>query len=207
MNRNILFYSRCLLAFVAILGTTLQIYLYGAGMLLYYIVLSNLLVAVFSVYMVVAMYHKKDLQNQSFLRVKAGVTMSIMITFVIYHFMLAPLVTDFWRLENILCHYIVPLYFFIDTLLIDHQSQYRWYDPIFWTVLPVLYMIFALFNGLVVKIPIPAAVDSPFAYFFLNVTKYGWQFVLTYAAGIFVSYVLAGYVFYMVKSLSWKRKD
>ena len=95
MNRNILFYSRCLLAFVAILGTTLQIYLYGAGMLLYYTVLSNLLVAVFSVYMVVAMYQKKDLQNQSFLRVKAGVTMSIMITFVIYHFMLAPLVTDF----------------------------------------------------------------------------------------------------------------
>ncbi len=207
MNRNILFYSRCLLAFVAILGTTLQIYLYGAGMLLYYTVLSNLLVAVFSVYMVVAMYQKKDLQNQSFLRVKAGVTMSIMITFVIYHFMLAPLVTDFWRLENILCHYIVPLYFFIDTLLIDHQSQYRWYAPIFWTVLPVFYMIFALFNGLVVKIPIPAAVDSPFAYFFLNVTKYGWQFVLTYAAGIFVSYVLAGYVFYMVKSLSCKRKD
>jgi len=195
------------MAFVAILGTTLQIYLYGAGMLLYYTVLSNLLVAVFSVYMVVAMYQKKDLQNQSFLRVKAGVTMSIMITFVIYHFMLAPLVTDFWRLENILCHYIVPLYFFIDTLLVDHRSQYRWYDPILWTILPVFYMIFALFNGLVVKIPIPAAVDSPFAYFFLNVTKYGWQFVLTYAAGIFVSYVLAGYVFYMVKSLSWKRKD
>ncbi len=172
-NQSFLFYSRCLLAVLAITGTALEIFKYGIGMLMYYTVQSNLLVSVFAVYMVYAMYKGLDLQSAKFLRLKAAVTMSIMITCVVYHFMLAPLVDDFWRVENLLCHYIVPLYFLLDTLLVDRQGQYKWFDPIWWTILPVLYMIFGLVNGLFIKIPIPDAKDSPFAYFFLNVPKYG----------------------------------
>ncbi len=200
-KEKLVFASRVLLAFLAVLGTSMEIYKYGIGMLMYYTVQSNLLVALFSLYMVWAMWQQKDLQSRTFLRIKAAVTMSIMITFVIYHLLLAPIATDIWRVENILCHYIVPLYFFFDTLFIDCQGQYRWFDPIWWTALPVAYMIFGLVNGLVVKIPIPDAVDSPFAYFFLNVTKYGWQFVLTYCGVIFVIYLMAGFLLWGIKSL------
>ncbi|MGT2716757.1 Pr6Pr family membrane protein [Streptococcus respiraculi] len=202
-----LFYSRCLLAVLAIIGTTLEIVKHSIGMLMYYTVQSNLLVSLFSVYMVYAMYQKKDLQRQSFLRLKAAVTMSIMITCVIYHFMLAPLATDFWRVENLLCHYIVPLYFLLDTLFVDKQGQYKWFDPIWWTALPVAYLAFALINGLVIKLPIPDAKDSPFAYFFLNVPKYGWHYVLTYAATIFIAYLLAGYGLLLVKAINTRQKS
>lgn len=204
--QNKLFYSRCLLALLAIIGTTLEILKYGIGMLLYYTVQSNLLVALFSTYMVYAMYRKQDLQHRGFLRLKAAVTMSIMITCVIYHFMLAPLATDFWRVENLLCHYIVPLYFLLDTLLIDRKKQYKWFDPIWWTALPVAYLAFALFNGLVIQLPIPDAKDSPFAYFFLNVPKYGWAYVLTYATKIFLAYLLAGYGLLLVKSVAFPKR-
>lgn len=115
-NQTFLLYSRCLLAVLAITGTALEIIKYGIGMLMYYTVLSNLLVSVFSVYMVYAMYKGLDLQTAKFLRIKAAVTMSIMITCVVYHFMLAPIADDFWRVENMLCHYIVPVYFLLDTL-------------------------------------------------------------------------------------------
>ncbi|MGT2950804.1 hypothetical protein BU202_05030 [Streptococcus cuniculi] len=199
------FYSRCLLAVLAIIGTTLEIVKHGIGMLLYYTVQSNLLVSLFATYMVYALYQGKDLQSRGFLRLKAAVTMSIMITCVIYHFMLAPLATDFWRVENLLCHYIVPLYFLLDTLFIDRQRQYKWFDPIWWTALPVAYLAFALVNGLIIKLPIPDAKDSPFAYFFLNVPKYGWQYVLTYAATIFVAYLLSGYGLLLVKSIKFPR--
>lgn len=201
-DQSKLFFSRCLLATLAIIGTTLEIAKHGLGMLLYYTVQSNLLVALFSTYMVYAMYQKKDLQRQSFLRLKAAVTMSIMITCVIYHFMLAPLATDFWRVENLLCHYIVPLYFLLDTLLVDKKRQYKWFDPIWWTALPVTYLAFALINGLFIQLPIPDAKDSPFAYFFLNVPKYGWHYVLLYAATIFIAYLLAGYVLLGLKSVT-----
>ncbi|MBF0775518.1 hypothetical protein BVE84_04055 [Streptococcus azizii] len=205
--QNKLFYSRCLLALLAIIGTTLEILKYGVGMLLYYTVQSNLLVALFATYMVYAMYRKQDLQHRGFLRLKAAVTMSIMITCVIYHFMLAPLATDFWRVENLLCHYIVPLYFLLDTLLIDQKKQYKWFDPIWWTALPVAYLAFALLNGLVIQLPIPDAKDSPFAYFFLNVPKYGWAYVLTYATKIFLAYLLAGYGLLLVKSVAFPKRE
>ncbi|MCK4025482.1 Pr6Pr family membrane protein [Streptococcus iners] len=204
-NQTILFYSRCLLAVLAITGTVLEILKYGIGMLMYYTVLSNLLVSVFAVYMVLAMKKGEDLQAPRFLRIKAAVTMSIMITCVVYHLMLAPLADDFWRVENMLCHYIVPIYFLLDTLLVDRQQQYKWFDPIWWTLLPVLYMIFGLVNGLFIKIPIPDAKDSPFAYFFLNVPKYGWPYVLTYAGTIFVAYLVFGFVLTGVKSLNVRR--
>lgn len=201
-NQSLLFYSRCLLAALAITGTALEIIKYGIGMLMYYTVQSNLLVSVFAVYMVYAMYKGHVLQSAKFLRIKAAVTMSIMITCVVYHFMLAPLADDFWRVENLLCHYIVPLYFLLDTLLVDSQRQYKWFDPIWWTLLPILYMIFGLVNGLFIKIPIPDAKDSPFAYFFLNVPEYGWNFVLTYAGTIFVAYLVFGFILTGVKSLN-----
>lgn len=204
-NQTILFYSRCLLAVLAITGTVLEIVKYGIGMLMYYTVLSNLLVSVFAVYMVLAMKKGEDLQAPRFLRIKAAVTMSIMITCVVYHLMLAPLADDFWRVENMLCHYIVPIYFLLDTLLVDRQQQYKWFDPIWWTLLPVLYMIFGLVNGLFIKIPIPDAKDSPFAYFFLNVPKYGWPYVLTYASTIFVAYLVFGFVLTGVKSVNLRR--
>ncbi|HEM5983997.1 TPA: Pr6Pr family membrane protein [Streptococcus suis] len=204
-NQSFLFYSRCLLAALAITGTALEIIKYGIGMLMYYTVQSNLLVSVFAVYMFYAMHKGHVLQSAKFLRIKAAVTMSIMITCVVYHFMLAPLADDFWRVENLLCHYIVPLYSLLDTLLVDRQQQYKWFDPIWWTLLPILYMIFGLVNGLFIKIPIPDAKDSPFAYFFLNVPKYGWPYVLTYAGTIFVAYLVFGFVLTGVKSVNLRR--
>ena len=203
-KETVLFYSRCLLAILAVLGTSIQLIKYGPGMMMYYTVQSNLLVSLFALYMLGAMRQGKDLQSPSFLRIKAAVTMSIMITFVIYHFMLAPLATDFWRVENMLCHYITPLYFFFDTLLVDRQRQYQLLDPLRWTALPLLYMAFALLNGLVLKWPIPDAKDSPFAYYFLNVHKYGWSYVLTHAVVIFLAYLLAGYLLYLIKSIKMR---
>ena len=136
--------------------------------------------------------------------------MSIMITCVIYHFLLAPIATNFYTLENFLCHYIVPLWFFADTLFFDKQGQYKIWDPVVWTILPLLYMIFALFNGLVLKLNIPNAKDNPFPYFFLNVNK-GWDVVFKWCLIIFVAYMVAGFIFYFIKQIkrksSWDTRD
>ena len=72
--------------------------------------------------------------------------------------------------------------------------------------MPLIYLAFALFNGLVIKWPIPGAKDSPFAYFFLNIPKYGWLYVLQWSLKIFIGYLLAGYSFYGVMSFSRRQK-
>ncbi|CVY80729.1 membrane protein [Streptococcus pneumoniae] len=64
-------------------------------MLLYYTVLSNLLVTIFTLYLLKVMSRVgENWQRPSLLRLKGGVTMSIMITCVIYHFLLAPIATN-----------------------------------------------------------------------------------------------------------------
>ena len=203
-----IFFSRTFLFFAAFTGVYLEITKRGGlGMLLYYTVLSNLLVMIFTGYLLWKMRREGDhWQSSSLLRLKGGVTMSIMITCVIYHFMLAPLTTDFYRLENFLCHYIVPLWFLADTIIFDKSRQYKWFDPIVWTVLPLLYMGFAILNGFVLKMDVPNAKDSPFPYFFLNANKYGWGFVFRWAAIIFVAYMVSGYLFYLVKNIKKSKK-
>ena len=203
-----IFFSRTFLFFAAFTGVYLEITKRGGlGMLLYYTVLSNLLVVIFTAYLLLKMRSGGDSwQSAGILRLKGGVTMSIMITCVIYHFMLAPLTTDFYRLENFLCHYIVPLWFLADTIIFDKSRQYKLVDPMLWTSLPLLYMIFALLNGFVLKMDVPNAKDSPFPYFFLNATKHGWGFVFKWAATIFVAYMVSGYLFYLVKSIKKTNK-
>ena len=203
-----IFFSRTLLFFAAFTGVYLEITKHGGfGMLLYYTVLTNLLVMIFTGYLLWKMRREGDhWQSSSLLRLKGGITMSIMITCVIYHFMLAPLTKDFYRLENFLCHYIVPLWFLVDTIIFDKSRQYKCFDPIVWTVLPLLYMGFAILNGFVLKMDVPNAKDSPFPYFFLNANKYGWGFVFRWAAIIFVAYMVSGYLFYLVKSIKKSKK-
>ena len=205
---KIIFFSRAFMFLAAFTGVYLEITKRGGlGMLLYYTVLSNLLVVIFTGYLLLKMRREGDhWQSSSLLRLKGGVTMSIMITCVIYHFMLAPLTKDFYRLENFLCHYIVPLWFLVDTIIFDKSRQYKWFDPIVWTVLPLLYMGFAILNGFVLKMDVPNAKDSPFPYFFLNANKHGWGFVFRWAAIIFVAYMVSGYLFYLVKSIKKSKK-
>ena len=205
MNLKFIFYSRVLLFLAAFTGVYLEITKRGGfGMLLYYTVLSNLLVTLFTAYLLYVMRRSgENWQSRHLLRLKGGVTMSIMITCVIYHFMLAPIATDFYRLENFLCHYIVPLWFLADTLLFDKQSQYKIWDPVLWTILPLVYMLFALFNGLVLKLPVPNSKVSPFPYFFLDVAK-GWDVVIKWCLIIFAAYMVAGFIFYLIKQI--KRK-
>ena len=205
---KIIFFSRSFMFLAAFTGIYLEITKHGGfGMLLYYTVLSNLLVMIFTGYLLWKMRREGDhWQSSSLLRLKGGITMSIMITCVIYHFMLAPLTKDFYRLENFLCHYIVPLWFLVDTIIFDKSRQYKWFDPIVWTVLPLLYMGFAILNGFVLKMDVPNAKDSPFPYFFLNANKHGWGFVFRWAAIIFVAYMVSGYLFYLVKNIKKSKK-
>ena len=205
---KIIFFSRAFMFLAAFTGVYLEITKHGGfGMLLYYTVLSNLLVMIFTGYLLWKMRREGDhWQSSSLLRLKGGVTMSIMITCVIYHFMLAPLTTDFYRLENFLYHYIVPLWFLADTIIFDKSRQYKWFDPMLWTSLPLFYMIFAILNGFVLKMDVPNAKDSPFPYFFLNANKHGWGFVFRWAAIIFVAYMVSGYLFYLVKNIKKSKK-
>lgn len=191
---------RLLLALAGSLGVGMQLYEDGWGMLLYYTVLSNLLV-IASLYYLIYRESKGTHLCPQLLRVKGGVSMAIAITFVIYNVLLAPRAEpeDFWTLRNFLVHYLVPIGFLIDGLVLDTKNLYKRFDPWLWTLTPLIYCFFALFNGLVLKLPVPGSKDSPFPYFFLNVHTQGVQGVLITSSVIFLAYLLAGYLWLLAK--------
>ncbi|MGT2742204.1 Pr6Pr family membrane protein [Streptococcus plurextorum] len=201
---------RLLIALCGLAGVTMQIYQDGWGMLLYYTVLSNTLVFSF-LFFLIFLESKGGTRHTSprLLRIKGGVTMAIMITCIIYHFMLAPIAKpeDYWNIRNFLVHYIAPIGMILDTLFLDNKKVYRWFDPFSWTIVPLAYFAFAIFNGMVMKLPIPGAVDSPYAYFFINVNKYGLERVLINSAIIAAAYVVVGYILLISKGFIGTKKD
>ncbi|WP_057491079.1 Pr6Pr family membrane protein [Streptococcus orisasini] len=198
MSKTLTF--RILIALAGIIGVSIQIKQSGWGMLLYYTTLSNVLVFSFLIYLII-----REIKNQSYnsqlLRLKGGVTMIIVMTFMVYHFILAPKVRayDYYTLRNFLVHYVLPLGMIADTLIIDRPRVYRWFDPLLWTCFPLIYFALALFNGFILKWSIPGAADNPFPYFFINVVKYGSRTVLINACGIAAVYLLIGYILVLIK--------
>ncbi|MGT2836278.1 Pr6Pr family membrane protein [Streptococcus macacae] len=193
---------RSFIALLGIIGVSIQIKQSGFGMLLYYTTLSNVLVFSFLIYLIYKEAKSGAIKTDpKLLRLKGGITMAIMITFLVYHFLLAPRVKahDYYTLRNFLVHYIVPLSLMVDTLILDRQRIYRWFDPITWTSLPLIYFAFALFNGLVLKWTIPGSADNPFPYFFININKYGVGYVAVNTIGIAIAYLAVGYLFLFIK--------
>lgn len=193
---------RLMIAICGLIGVSMQIYQDGWGMLLYYTVISNILVFSF-LFFIIGWEAKCGpiSHNSTLLRLKGAVTMAIAITAVVYHFMLAPLAEPdaYWNIRNFLVHYIAPIGLILDTLILDKKNSYRWFDPLTWTFFPLGYFAFAIFNGMILQLPIPGAKDSPYAYFFINVNKFGFQKVLINSLMIASAYVVGGYLLLLVK--------
>ena len=203
-------FYRILLALCGLVGVSIQIHDDGWAMLLYYTVLSNILVFSSLIFFIIYDFKKGDATtNTKLLRYKGGVTMAILITGVIYHFLLAPSTKpeDFWTVRNLLVHYIVPWGLVLDTLVFDARKAYRLREPLYWSLAPLAYFAFALLNGLVLKLPIPHAKNSPFAYFFINVNKLGWNKVLLNVLLISVGYITVGYLIYFLKRFIGRKAD
>lgn len=202
-NKGVIFSLRGLIVLLGLLGLGLELYKKGLFMLTYYTLLSNILVLGFSVYLIFAMGkdYEAALTNKGLLRVKGAVTIAIMLTFLVYHFMLAPLATPerYYQLENFLLHYIVPLLFFLDWLIVDKRGIYQKKDPLLWCLVPAVYSIGALIKGYFFQIEIPGQVNSPYPYFFLNIDRFGFLGVLGFMIGILAAYLLLGLLLYGLK--------
>ncbi|RKW51599.1 MAG: hypothetical protein D8H95_16585, partial [Lachnospiraceae bacterium] len=81
----------------------------------------------------------------------------------------------------------------------DIKGMYRAFEPLRWTVLPILYLIYALIRGLVFNIPIPENEDSPFPYFFLNVYEMGIPKVVMYCILLLLIFITLSYLMCLLK--------
>ena len=172
--------------------------------LAYFTYQSNVFVLIyFIINIIYSIKHIKNHKSTSSIlpKVKGAMTMSITITFLVYHFLLSA--SDFAMAEpykghfisNILLHYIIPVMTIIDFIIFDKRGIYTKKDPLKWLLIPSAYFIFSIIRA---SIGEPFSGGSRYPYFFIDIDKYGLGTVLTNTILLVIGFLIIGYSIYFI---------
>ncbi|MBR0137014.1 MAG: Pr6Pr family membrane protein [Erysipelotrichaceae bacterium] len=157
---------------------------YRVGFLGYYTILSNFLVL---------FYFREIISSHGLLQqwvrrcdVSLAVTLTITVTFLIYHFMLHPGWVRLYKegrldtpytLKNLSLHYIIPVLTIVYWIVFADKSGLKYVDGIKWLIIPVIYLAYLWLRKLL-KISAPVFIHGYYPYDFLNVDDYGIRQVI-----------------------------
>ncbi|EKV56207.1 hypothetical protein A966_12641 [Brachyspira hampsonii 30446] len=161
----------------------------------YFTYQSNILVIVYFILDIFNIINKKE---TFYPRLKGAVTMSITVTFLVYHFLLSPTADKyigFAYIRNVIVHYIVPIMTIFDYIIFDKKGIYKIIDPILWLIIPLLYFMFVLVRA---RVGSPFSDGSYYPYFFVDIDKYGLKTVLRNVFFITLFFAFLGYIEYFI---------
>ena len=140
--------------------------------ILFYTNQSNLLVCVYHLALAAVLLFDSPWKHALQLPVvQMSVSLCIMVTFLVFHFMLAQYII-LPKVQNRLVHYIVPLLTQAEWLLLANKNGLGLADALLWMLLPLAYMIFiCLRAALCGNIPYS---ESPWPYPFMDMGKLGF---------------------------------
>ena len=166
----------------------------------YYTTQSNILVFVVMIVMLIREFFHQGKRNRFLTILKALSTISIMITFLVFHFILAPYINaDISNvaggLGNILVHYITPLWFFFDYLIFDTKGATRITDPFIYTIFPLYYLVFSNIRAVTGELYEYGSFISPFPYPFLDYAVLGIYGVSAAILVITLADMIIGFLF------------
>ncbi|OEJ15352.1 hypothetical protein BFL38_13745 [Brachyspira hampsonii] len=164
----------------------------------YFTYQSNILVIIYFILDILNIIKKKE---TFYPRFKGAVTMSITVTFLVYHFLLSPTADKyigFAYIRNVIVHYIVPVMTIFDYIIFDKKGIYKVIDPILWLIIPILYFVFILIRA---RVGSPFSDGSYYPYFFVDIDKYGLKTVLRNVFFITLFFAFLGYIEYFIDRL------
>ncbi len=157
--------------------------------LYYFTYQSNILVIVYFIIDIVYLIKK---QKTFMPRLKGTITMSITVTFLIYHFLISGGYENRADIiRSTILHYIVPIMTILDYILFDKKGIYKNIDPILWLIIPLIYFLFIFIRA---KVGGKLSNGSYYPYFFIDINKYGIKTVLKNALFITIAFTILGYI-------------
>lgn len=135
--------------------------------------------------------------------------MMILITGVIYHFILLPQKIaenpnyQIFTYGNIVAHYIAPIITFLDWLLFDKKGSITKWEPLIFTSVPLAYFVFASIYGYYGS-TIPGK-ETSYAYFFMDWDALGFTGVMGWVFAILGCILLLTYIVYFLDYLLAKK--
>jgi len=177
----------------------------------YYTILSNLACLVYFIIQFIREW-KGIPSKDEWVRLKGGFTVMIFLTFVIYHFLLRPVIIEYgtdyevFQLSDILVHYIAPLMVFFDFIFFTEHQKIKKYDPFIWLSIPLIYWIYTLIYALLGGRFVIGEDVSRYPYFFLNFEEWGVFGVILWILVLMVIYLILGYGLLGIDKLMHKIK-
>lgn len=158
--------------------------------LIFFTVLTNLLVAVAMTTILIAPHSKwgSFFSKPSVLAATASYIFIVGLTYnVILRSLWAPTGLD--RLADELLHVAVPLLFVLYWFLFAPKHSLTWKDMPSWLIYPAVYLAYALIRG---------ATEGFYAYPFINVDTHGYPIVFRNAAGLMIVFIIVSLLFIFI---------
>jgi hypothetical protein len=216
MKRSISLTFKLIVALAAFAGVAWQIFSHDRiiEMLSYFTIQSNLIAAFLFSYLFYSELTNKT--NPSWVHlVKGGVTVALLITFLVYHFVLRQAISEMESGYDVLggadlfVHYIVPILVALDWVIFsDDYSLSKWL-PLAVLAQPLLYLaylgIYRVSGGLFFSFGQGSAVP----YFFLDVENLGWGTVLLFCFGLSFVISVIGFLLLIIDQgkKRWEKKN
>ena len=184
---------KILIIIAAALGILLQAGIaegtFDIGSFRYFTTLSNLAVLVYYICHLAGTTNGKT--RPGLRKWKFMITLSILLTGVVAHFMLRGLFADMNAAQKLgltFLHYVVPIAVLVDWLIFDAKGHTAKYMPLFAALFPIIYAAatMVLVHYLTQKFDYP--------YPFLNVITFGWKQVIINIIIIAAAYLAVGYI-------------
>lgn len=197
--------------FSFLLGTFAIIYDFGifngefkSVNFLYFTIISNLFCVGFFGLLCIKTFvdiKKEGIYGSSnmFSHLRGGILISILLTMSVYHFILIPYalkINPYQHLKvvDIIFHYIIPLLTLFDWILFDEKGTFKWYDPIFWTIGPYVYLALIFMQAGIENVSRVNAHMNKYIYVFLDIDLIGVAQVLTNIFSLTVVFIIVGYI-------------
>lgn len=141
--------------------------------------------------------------------------LGILLTFLVFNMMLAgaegrdPQAN--WRVGSLIFHVVLPIMYIADWFLFYERKKAKWYYPIASTAFPLAYVVFLLFQAIILKfdssIPIPTTTTPLiYPYFFVNLDTQGVSGVLMWVGILSAAFVAVGFAFFGLDNLRKKKE-
>lgn len=178
----------------------------------YYTIQSNLACLFLIIYLLIVELLGKKMTDKM-IRLKAGFTVMIFLTFLVYHFLLRPFMVNFeteyevFQFSDILVHYVSPLMMLFDYIVFTDHQKLKKSDPFLWILIPLIYWIYTMLYKAFGGIFILGDSVSSYPYFFLDFDTYGFFGVILWVIGIMILYIGLGYGLFGVDHIIVKRNQ
>ena len=166
------------------------------AMFCYYTTISNMICMTLALIWAVILISGRKLNSfRYYSAVKGGSVIMIIVTHIIFHFLLRPNMkevnAEFFTTGhfNLILHYIVPLATLFDYLLFDQKGNFKYVYIFSWIGVPLLYVPFA-YTRVYLTGMFDKGLGNKYPYFFLDYETLGFPKMIALIAVLILFFVI-----------------